>query len=331
MEFIALALIVLGAVWGGRTSKKADLPKLEISAGLNPGGSEKFSGQKLEKLNTKGEKQKSLSELARLPIFWGSDGGNLAPVRIPNKADLEILASSAIAMDMETGDILFQKNQNEKLPIASISKIFTALAAYDKGDLKKTVVISKKAVETESSAGDLEVGEKIKLKDLISLMLVSSSNDAAVQVSLEISNSTKEFGALMTEKAKELGLKKSVFAEPSGLSDSNLSTVLEIAQTARMTFGKTPVWDILKNKEIGITSLEGKVHHLKNTNEIISENYILSGKTGYTAKAKGTLAIIADSGQNNRKIIAVILGSDDRFGEMKKLVEWTRNSYFFSL
>lgn len=321
MEFIALTLMVFGSVLGGWKGKKASfLPNPQISANLN------FSGRN-QSINTKKENKKSLSEIARLPVVWGADEAKLFPIKIQGKADPEILASSAVVLDMESGNILFQKGAHNKLPIASISKIVTALVAYEKGDLEKIVAVSKQAVETESNAGDLEIGEKIKFKDLISLMLISSSNDAAVQVALEISGSIEEFGKLMNAKVKDLGLKESNFSEPSGLSDGNLSSAFEIAQITRETFGKTPIWDILGHKELDIASDNGKIHHLKNTNEIISESYVLSGKTGYTAKAKGTLAIIADSGQNNRKIISVILGSDDRFGEMKRLIEWARNSY----
>lgn len=318
MEFLAITLIVLGGVFGLLAGKK-DVPKTKINASLD--AASYFAG----KYDFKKEEQ-PLEEIFKLPVLEKTK--EEFPVKIREIAEPDIAAKSAIVLDMDTNKILAQKNAHIKLPIASISKIITALAAFQESDPEKIIEISKEAVNAEGSAGNLEAGEKFKMKNLIDLMLISSSNDAAAQIALEISGNIAEFGKIMNEKARYLGLKKSSFEEPSGLSEKNVSTAFEIASLADETFFSAPeIWEVLKNKEIDVFSEEGKKRHLKNTNDIISSSYVISGKTGFSSAAKGSLVIIADSGQNNKNIIVAVLGSDDRFGDAKKLAEWARNSF----
>jgi len=254
------------------------------------------------------------------------------PVKIGGEDAPDIFSRAAIILDMETGAEIFQKNSNVQLPIASITKIITALVAYEKADFTKEITISREAVETEGSAGDLIIGENFKMADLLRLMLLTSSNDAAIQVGMEIAENLNDFTILMNEKAKDYELKQSVFVEPSGVDEGNLSSAREIAQLSLKTFlNNSPIWGILKNETLEIASLDGNKHFLENTNELISDKFVFSGKTGYTSKARGTLAIIADSGQNDRKIVAVILGSEDRFGDMDKLLKWVRRNFQFPI
>ena len=330
MEFFIITLALFGGFFRGTLNKVSNL---ELSAPNNIEASLLSGVRKQENNSPVGDRTKKIedskidasndlkSKIENLKLF------STPPIKITEAQDPEISARAAILMDMKTDKIMFAKNSNEKLPIASISKIFTALAVYDKIPTDKIITITQDAVDTEGLAGDLKPGEEFRAGDLIDLMLICSSNDAAAQFSKEAAGGKKDFAALMNKKANELGLKNTSFVEPSGLSEQNISTAFEIAQTADATFGRVPIWNILKQKEADIYSLDGNKHHLKNTNDIISEKYIIAGKTGYTSKAGGTLAVIADSGHNNRKIISVVLGSEDRFGDTKKLIKWGRKNF----
>lgn len=319
MEFFIITLALFGGFFKGALNKVSGLD-------LN------YSSNNLEaSLLSRTKKLKEIEEIEiqdaasyRLQV---TNNFKVSPIKISEVPEPEVNAKSAILLDMETDKIMFAKNSNEKLPIASISKIFTALAVADKLSPDEIVGISQKAVDTESLAGDLKAGEEFRARDLIDLMLISSSNDAAAQLSMKVLESEKDFALLMDNKAKELGLKNTSFSEPTGLSDQNISTAFEIAQVADATFGKSSIWNILGQKEADIYSLDGNKHHLKNTNEIISDDYIIAGKTGYTNKAKGTLVVIANSGQNDRKIVSVVLGSEDRFGDTRVLLEWSRENF----
>lgn len=262
-----------------------------------------------------------------LDSHFRSDDLEIFPIKISDIVEPEIKAESAILMDMETNKIIFAKNSIRILPIASISKIFTALVACDSIKSDAIIKISRQAVSTEALAGDLKEGEEFKAGDLIDLMLISSSNDAAAQIAEHISGSKEEFAELMNKKAETMGLFRTSFSDPTGLSDKNVSTAFDIAKAVKETFPKSSIWNILKEKQTDIYSLSGAKHNLKNTNEMISKNYIIAGKTGFTSKAKGTFAAIADAGNNGKEIISVVLGSDDRFGDTKKLVDWARKNF----
>jgi len=239
----------------------------------------------------------------------------------------EISAQSVIIMDMETDYVILEKNSHDQLPIASISKIVTALVAEKSLSPKHEIIISQQAINTEGGTGKLNVNEKFFTKELIDLMLISSSNDAAMQIALEVSDGAESFSELMNQKVESFGLSDSNFVEPSGLDAKNISTAFDIAQIADSTFGESNIWNILGQSGMDTESVDGKIRHLKNTNQIINDPRIISGKTGFTNEAGGTLVIVAELGEENRKMIFVILGSGDRFGEMVVLLDWVEGNF----
>ncbi|MFH1175653.1 MAG: serine hydrolase [bacterium] len=326
MEYFLAGLILVGGIlgfWSSRSGDRQNSAKQYVSLLDLPVAEEKISQAQLaEPLG--GQKQAFISKLP------GSPDPIVYSIRIPEKIGgqeaPEVSAQSVIILDMQSEAILFEKNCYQKFPIASLSKIFTALVAREHLS-EEPIEISKKAVETEGNAGGLKTGEKFNMKELSDLMLISSSNDAAAQIAFSVSGDFNNFSKLMDEKAENYGLKNTHFADPSGLNKENVSTAFEFALFAKKTFEETPVWDVLKKPFAEIKSADGVIHRLENTNELISLEYVLAGKTGYTSDAKGALAIIANSGQNNRNIVAVILGSSDRFKDMEKLLEWARGNF----
>lgn len=239
----------------------------------------------------------------------------------------EISAQSVIIMDMETDYVILEKNSHEQMPIASISKIITALVAEENLSSKNKITISQQAIDTEGGTGKLNVGEIFFTEELIDLMLISSSNDAAVQIALEVSDGTENFAKLMNQKVESFGLLDSNFVEPSGLNAENVSTAFDIAQIVDSTFEESRIWDILGQSEMNAKSIDGKTRHLKNTNQIVDDPRIISGKTGFTSEAGGTLVVVAELSENKRKMIFVILGSEDKFGEMTELLDWVEENF----
>jgi len=137
-------------------------------------------------------------------------------------------------MDADSGRVLYERNADRKMLIASTTKILTALVAIEEGDLHDTVKVSREAAYTEGSAMYLTEGETLTLETLLYGVLLCSGNDAAVAVAQHVGGSVKGFVALMNEKAQELGMEHSSFANPNGLDDEqHYSTARDMAKLAR--------------------------------------------------------------------------------------------------
>jgi D-alanyl-D-alanine carboxypeptidase (penicillin-binding protein 5/6) len=251
----------------------------------------------------------------------------LSQVSVSDNNNFEVEAKSAIAMDAETGAIAYEKNIQEKMPIASLTKLMTALVVLDKVDLESQVIISRNAVAAEGNKGNLKVDEKITVRNLLYLLLVNSSNDAAVALAEHIAGSEDKFTGIMNKKAKALNLMNTQFANPTGLDeDGNYSTAYDLAKLAKHILDKPLLLEIIRIQSSDVFSVDGiNIHHLSNTNKLLGKLpgiNIIGGKTGFTNQAGECLILAASRPENNQRVVFVILGSDDRFGEMEELVEW---------
>ncbi|MBI4138472.1 MAG: D-alanyl-D-alanine carboxypeptidase [Candidatus Wildermuthbacteria bacterium] len=262
------------------------------------------------------------------------------PVIKQTAPSLELAAQSAVSVLIKTtGEekTLFKKNEGESLPIASLSKLMTALVAARTFNPKDIITISREAVREEESFGLLKAGDAFFAKDLLYPMLIESSNDAAAAFALEIGK--QPFADLMNLEAKRLELSKTRFTNYAGLDpDSpeepvNLSSALDVARIVRELKDQYPdIFSILRVQELPLYDSRGWFHHdMINTNELLSftswPTKVLGGKTGWTPLAQGTLALVLESPKQKGYIINVVLGSPDRFSDMKRLVNWTYNSY----
>lgn len=248
-----------------------------------------------------------------------------------NDSDIDIDSKSAIAFDAETDFVLYEKRSKEKMPIASLTKIMTALVALENNNLDDIVAISENAFKAEGKKEGLEAGEKIKLNDLFKMMLVSSNNIAATALAEHTSGNTNDFVSLMNKKAQELGLKDTVFYNPTGLDqeNKNVSTAYDIAQLVDYSLDKPLLWEYSKIQYITLNSLDGKTkHRIKNTNLLVRrlEN-IIGGKTGFTEEAGECLALITENPQKKSRIVTIVLNANDRFLQTEKLINWVFGSY----
>lgn len=267
--------------------------------------------------------------------FLNSEINPILPLRRWDIPNIEIQAFSALILDIESEKILYQKNIEEKIPIASLTKLMTALIILETTDLDKIVTVSKKAVETYGKMGKLRVGEKISVKNLLYALLIESSNDAAVSLAENYGNEFSqndrldEFVDLMNKKALELGLKNTHFVDPSGLNPDNISTAWDLSQLTKFILNKPLIWEILQIPAIDVYSADGLYnHHLVNSNKLLGHlSGVVGGKTGYTEEAKECMILVIKEKDSN--IIFVLLKSPDRFKEMKELVNWVSKAYIY--
>lgn len=246
---------------------------------------------------------------------------------------LEIVAQSAIVVDLNSGEVLYQKNPDQISVPASLTKLLTVFVANKYLDPNTEVIISPKAIQQEGDSG-LIVGEYWKLAKLTSFTLVNSSNDGAAAIAETLENQTgQSFVRLMNDEAVSLGMNSSIFANPTGLDfdshgDGALSrtTARDIAEMVKFLFETQP--DIFKPTTQ--TSYQIKTndnwHLALNTNHKVRRwPGLLGSKTGYTDMAGGNLATIIDAGIN-QPIITVVLGStiEGRFNDTEILTDFAR-------
>ncbi len=245
----------------------------------------------------------------------------------------EISSGAAICVEVnESGQekILFKKNNDQKLSIASLTKLMTALVVLENEnyDLSQVVKISQEAFDREGEQGSLEVGDALSIENLLYIMLIESSNDAAYALA-EVMGFDK-FVETMNLKAKDLGLNNTFFVGPSGLGFGNYSTIDDLVKlTEYLLKNHSLVWEILSIEKATIFNSDGVLHHeALNTNELLGKiPAIIGGKTGYTKIANGCFILVLESPKKGNQLIYIILGSENRFEEMKKLIEWVNQTY----
>lgn len=245
----------------------------------------------------------------------------------------EILAEAAVILNFKNdnfkNNILYQKNINQIMPIASLTKIMTAIVALENLNPDEVIEVSENSVAADGDKGGLINGEKLKVKDLLYIMLMESSNDAAMALAQNNSRLTyEEFINLMNIKANELGLKNTIFKDPTGLMPENESTVLEIAELTKYTFNFYLISEILKTNQITISSLDNDfVHSIANTNKLLGKlPQIIGGKTGFTEEANGCMMILYKN-YDESYLIIVVLGSSQRENDVEKLIDWAQRAY----
>lgn len=247
---------------------------------------------------------------------------------IPQPTNCSISAQSALSIEFlpnESSKIIFEKNSQEKLPIASITKLMTSVVAIEFLPQDFPIKISELAVAQEDNTGLLEPGDILTTRQLMYSALIESSNDAAFALTEPI---TKEgFVALMNLKAQSLKMENTLFVNPNGLNekddDTNYSTAQDLAILGQYIAKKPEIMEIISQKEYPLYLDSGVLHHnLINTNELLGEiPEIIGGKTGYTEKAGECLLTLSKTNKPNVLRIDIVLGSIDRFGDTQKLLE----------
>jgi len=266
-------------------------------------------------------------------------GDNSFPMkRLESKSlGIKTEARSVIIRDGGTGKILFEKNSKEKLPVASLTKLMTAVVFLDLSpDWQKEIEVTS---QDEREGGKLYVmrGEKVKVLDLFYTALAGSANNAILALVRATGKSQEEFVNLMNKKAKSLDLKDTHFVEPTGLSPQNISSAQDIAKLASYALRFKEIRDATTTENYSFKSLNGRGHDIKNTDLLLksflndekSGYRITGGKTGYIEEA-GYCLMTRVANKRENEIIVVVLGAEDhfaRFQEVKGLAFWTFENY----
>lgn len=247
--------------------------------------------------------------------------------------DLAPKSGSAVLMEAYSGQILYAKNEHERRPLASVTKIMTLCLIFDaieagRVKLTDTVSVSQYAAGMGGSQLWLEVGERMTLRDLVIGIAVGSANDACVAIGEHLAGTNERFVQMMNDKAAELGMKNTHFANPHGLDDpDHYSSAYDVALMARYA---TRHADLLKFTSIWIEYLrDGKLMQ-SNHNRLVRFYPGCDGlKTGYTDKAGNCLAATAK--RDTTRLISVVLGAptgDVRFNESSALLNAGFASYY---
>ena len=236
-------------------------------------------------------------------------------------------AHSYILMDMDSGRVIESKNKDTPMLIASITKIMTCILAIENRNIDEIVKVDDSILKSYGSGIYISVGEEIKLIDLLYGLMLRSGNDAAIMISTHISGSEEEFVKLMNKKAKEIGMKNTIFYNSSGLDNTtrgNLSTAYDMALLTKYAMQNKTYQNIVKTKKHTVkTNLKTYIWH--NKNKLLSYDYITGGKTGYTEKAKRTL--VSTASKNNINLIVVTIKDSDDWNTHKSLYEKIFDNY----
>lgn len=251
---------------------------------------------------------------------------------VKNSNELSILSRYAVVYDRSSGKVLWGKDENQKVPMASTTKIMTAIVMMENigiDRLNEEVTVSKEAATTIGSRLGLGTGDKITYNDLLYGLMLCSGNDAAVQIAISTAGSVPQFAELMNQKAESLGLTNTHFITPHGLDrDEHYTTALELAKITDYALKNPKIAQVVSTREYTVR-INGEVKVISNTNELLGYLEGVNGvKTGYTSKAGRCL--VTSTSRDGFDIITVVLGADTRkirTQDSIKLIEYTYKNY----
>ena len=241
----------------------------------------------------------------------------------------ELNARIALIYDRASGRIIYEKNGNKQTPMASTTKILTAIVTLENADLKETVTIESKAAGIGGSRLGLKKNDKITVNDLLYGLMLRSGNDAAVALAIHVGGSIEGFADMMNKKAEELGLTNSHFVVPHGLdNEGHYTTAYELAKMADYALNIPKFKEIVSNKSATIY-INGYPKAINNTNKLLgSVSGVYGVKTGFTNGAGRCLVSSCKRGELD--IITVIIGADtnnQRTADTKELIEYAFNNF----
>jgi len=259
-------------------------------------------------------------------------------IHLPQKKvgipDIEVSAYSAAVFDIKNKLFIFEKNSNDRLRIASITKLMTALVWLDNNPGWDQIYEIKRKDRRDGGKIYLYLGDKVTVRNLFYAMLVGSDNSATIALIHSAGLSEADFVIKMNEKAKALGLLQTRFVDPVGLSNSNISTAREVALLAQAALGRSEINQAVATEKTEFSTVAGVSKAIESTDALLnnfSDNNIriMGGKTGYTDLA-GYCFVAKFIDASQHEIISVVLNTPseaDRFKQTAKLVRWIYDSY----
>lgn len=244
----------------------------------------------------------------------------------------EVSAASALAADLETGEILFEKNKNDAYPTASLTKLMTAVIATEEIKPDRALAVGDEALATYGNSAALARGEVFRAGDLLHGLILESSNDIAVMLQLAVPH----FIDRMNMKAKELGLTKTFFEDASGLSQNNTTSAADLFSLLRHIDAAHPdLLSLSQERVYTITSTSAnkkRVHLWRNVNWPAGDKRYLGGKAGFTDESIQTMAGIWSARMaeyGGRRIAITLMGSRNRVADVRAIVSYLEKNFVY--
>jgi serine-type D-Ala-D-Ala carboxypeptidase (penicillin-binding protein 5/6) len=233
---------------------------------------------------------------------------------------------AVIAIDAETGKVLFEKNAHERLSPASTTKIMTALVAKSHFRAGDVLRVTQESLVGGSTMG-LSLGEEMSFRSLLYGMMLNSGNDAAFTVASNYPGGVFAFVQKMNEKVAELELADTHFQNPAGFDNQyHYSSAFDLAHIAKVAVDDPQISRIVSTKDTDVMSWDkAHRHELSNLNKLLGQDGVIGIKTGTTDLAGESLVGLVE--RDGHKVITVVLNSPDRFFETRELIDWVYSNY----
>jgi D-alanyl-D-alanine carboxypeptidase len=256
------------------------------------------------------------------------------PLKSEGTENIDLNIHSGAVLDSKTGTLIYGQEADYVQPIASITKLVTALVFLDTKPNWEEVYKMKASDRVDGGMIYLLTGEEVTVRDLFYLSLVGSANSATRALVSATGMTQKEFVAKMNKKVQSLGLKKTSFVDPVGLSDFNVSTAAEVTKIANEALKNKYIQEATLTKKYNFTTLAGRTNTAYNTDILLGifsgdDIRIAGGKTGYTGMA-GYCFVGKFINSEGNEVISAVLGGDtinSRFHETRNLINWTYNNF----
>lgn len=258
------------------------------------------------------------------PIFVWEEHETTSPVTLSDVRIPKVSAKAFLIADVKSGTVYAEKNADTSLPIASLTKLVTALVANETIHYDRVLSISHDdRTQTEGTPGTLSAGDSFEAEELIYPLLMESNNTVAYTLARYFG--TDNFMRWMNEKVKSIGMWHTAFEDPSGISKNNVSTASDLFILMRYVHdSQSFILNVSREPERSITSIDGRSYALRNLNVFAKDPDFLGGKTGYTDAARETMTTIFEvpvSGATST-IAVIVLGSEDRKKDVMALLSW---------
>ena len=240
--------------------------------------------------------------------------------------DPKISGEAVLVQLLDENFPLYHYNTYAAWKTASLLKLLSSAVVIENLSPGENILITERAVAEEESAGDLKSGEMYTTEDLLKIMLLASSNDAAAAFEDRLGG-RDEFTRLLNKKAKEIGMSRSLFYDGSGLSDLDLSTAGDLSRLVRYILLRHPkIFQWTQTPSFLVQPVNGTENRIvKNINPLVKNSDFLGGKTGTSPNAKENL--IAIFSLNGKRVLLILLGSRNRFNEANMLLKWVKEAY----
>jgi D-alanyl-D-alanine carboxypeptidase len=266
-------------------------------------------------------------------VMGATKDGSPGPVFKHDSLDVIISADSALVWDEKTGEVLYEKNANKRRPVASVSKLLSALTVREYSSTTQLIEILPEARRAQLSGANIKlpIGDQATVYDLLASGLIASANDAMVTLAVGLFDSEEEFVNRANEFAQKNGFYNTKVSNATGLSGGEqYSTAYDVMKMFRLAYRDQVLRNMMISEKGTLRTELGAKRNYKSTNKLLGTYFpVLAAKTGYTYEA-GQNFVVMTYGELGQRIGVVVLGSEERFQDAKILVEWIWRNYEWS-